>query len=240
MRYAIFADVHGNLEAYEAVLAAIEKEGPDRIFCIGDLVGYGSQPSECVARTRDLGCLTVIGNHDAAAVGRLTASYFNPFAREAILWTGAHLSEEDKEFLLGLPLVEEIEDFTLVHATLDSPEGFDYIDTLVGAERCFSHLKQPVVFIGHSHIPVAFFDTEPTTYTQSWPLRIPAGRKAIVNVGSVGQPRDGNPDAAYAIYDTDKGLVYLHRVPYDVEATSRKILDAGLPSILAERLHFGM
>jgi diadenosine tetraphosphatase ApaH/serine/threonine PP2A family protein phosphatase len=87
---------------------------------------------------------------------------------------------------------------------------------------------------------VAFFDTEPTTYTQSWPLRIPAGRKAIVNVGSVGQPRDGNPDAAYAIYDTEKRLVYLHRVPYNVEETSRKILAAGLPSILAERLHFGM
>jgi len=240
MRYAIFGDVHGNIEAYEAVLAAIEKERPDRVFCIGDLVGYGAQPSECVAKTRDLGCLTVIGNHDSAAVGKLTASYFNPFAREAILWTAAHLGEEDKKFLLEFPLVEEVEDFTLVHATLDSPERFDYLDTLIAAERCFSHLNKPVVFVGHSHIPVAFFDTEPTTYTQSWPMRIPAGRKAIVNVGSVGQPRDANPDAAYAIYDTDKRLVYLHRVPYNVEATSRKILAAGLPSILAERLHFGM
>ena len=242
MRYCILGDVHGNLEALEAVLADAEKQGVDRYVCVGDIVGYGANPRECVERVNGLTTQIVAGNHDCAVVGRTDVEYFNMFAREAVLWTQAQLSPEEKGFLRGLPLMLEVDGLTIVHATVHQPEQFGYIESALAARLSFDALSNDLAFVGHSHVPVAFFYEqrgEEIWYSQDNDVPLGDFSKTIVNVGSVGQPRDENPLAAYGLYDTEQRRVTIRRVEYDVEAAKQKILDAGLPEVLAVRLLVG-
>lgn len=240
MRYAIISDLHSNLDALEKVLEDIKKQKVDRHLCLGDIIGYGAQPKECLEVVRDLKCLTVAGNHDWAALGKTNIDYFNAYAKEATLWTREQLSDEEVQYIDALPLVEHLpEGFTLVHGTLYNPELFDYIQTSYDAYLSLQALEGRVCFLGHSHVPITFFQGEMISYTLSQEISLDDGVKALVNVGSVGQPRDDNPKASYAIYDTEKRKIWIRRIPYDIEGAGKKIRDAGLPEVLAERLKFG-
>lgn len=239
MRYAIFGDIHGNLEALEAVIQDFEQFQIDECLCTGDIVGYGANPEECVRLVQELGALSVAGNHDHASIGRLDRSFFNQHARHAAEWTESNLSAASREYLLGLSFMEHAPGFVLVHGSLQAPELFNYIQTVRDAEYSFRMLDKPACFCGHSHVPLTFFDTDPMTYSLDPEVPIESESKTIVNVGSVGQPRDERPEACYGLYDTAAGTVELRRVAYDIEAAANKITEAGLPQALALRLWLG-
>jgi predicted phosphodiesterase len=239
MKYAILADIHGNLEALTSILEDAKEQNVDENICLGDIVGYGANPEECVKLIRENNFMCVAGNHDHAAIGKLDITMFNQYAREASIWTGQQLSEESKKFLESTPFVEHLPNITLVHGSLQSPELFNYIQTVRDAEYNFRMLDKPVCFCGHSHVPLTFFYTDPMTYSLEFDIDIDFESKTIVNVGSVGQPRDEHPESSYAIYDEDAGKVTVRRVPYDVETASKKIAEAGLPKALALRLWLG-
>ena len=240
MRYAIFGDVHGNREALEAVLLDMEQARVDRRLCLGDIVGYGADPVDCLRRIRDLKIETVQGNHDSAAVGETPLDYFNPFAKRAIEWTAGRIGKEDAAWLKGLPLVRDCGGFTLVHSSLARPREWGYILDYEAAQRCFRLLSSRACFIGHSHVPLVFRDDGgAVTVRRAATAAIEQAARYIVNVGSVGQPRDGDPRAAYGIYDEGGGTLELRRVEYDIPAAQRKIVEAGLPEFLAVRLEAG-
>ena len=243
MRYGIFGDIHGNFDALQAVLESLEKDDVGVLICLGDVVGYGAEPRECIAKVRELGCMVLAGNHDHAAIERLDVEFFNAFARRAALWTREELGDDDKEFLSGLGFVDHHQHFACVHGSLHGPELFNYIATIFDAELSFEALDKPVLFYGHTHIPLTFFDTTPMTYTMENEIKITSEIKALVNVGSVGQPRDEDPRASYAVFDMDEatgeGVVRITRIPYDVASAAKKILEAGLPEPLAIRLELG-
>jgi predicted phosphodiesterase len=239
LRYAILSDIHANIDALETVLESIQDEGVDRYLCLGDIVGYGAKPAECLERVQSLECITVAGNHDFAALGKIEIDYFNVYAKEATLWTRENLTEEGREYLLGLPLVEHLDGFTIVHGTLYSPELFDYVQTSYDAYLSMSQMKGDVCFVGHSHIPVTFIQKRFITYSFAGEITVEPGEKLLVNVGSVGQPRDNNPKAAYAIFDTEARKIWIRRIAYDVDAAAARIREAELPEILGERLKVG-
>jgi len=240
MKYAIISDIHANLEAFEAVLEDIKKEGAEKCVCVGDIVGYGANPHECIELVRKHCLLCVAGNHDFATIEKTNIEFFNQYARQATLWTRQHITEEDRKYLESLPLVADVDDlFTVVHGTLYAPALFDYIQTTFDAYLSLQVLQKPLCFVGHSHVPISFFLDDAVTYSTDSVIRLKPGVKAIINVGAVGQPRDDDPRAAYAIYDTEKNLVVIKRIEYDVEKAVKKIRDAGLPEILGERLRYG-
>jgi len=239
LRIVILGDIHGNLEALEAVLRDAEKERPDRFICAGDIVGYGADPGPCVDTIIKLGCDAVAGNHEYAVLGKTNIEYFTHEAIRSVKWTQQHLTDAQLEYLDSLPLVLEEEDFTLTHGTLHSPELFEYIQTLYDAHLSFKELRNRICFLGHSHVPVSFFDTEPVSYTLNPRVELNEKERALVNVGSVGQPRDQDPRAAYAIYDTDEGIVRIKRVEYDIDTAAEKIVFSGLPEFNARRLYDG-
>ncbi len=239
MLYAILGDIHANYEALEAALQACEKLNVDRHYCVGDIVGYGADPSLCLQTLRELGCHSVAGNHDRAVTGKLDTAYFNAFAREAVDWTRKQLVQEQLDYLDSLELVIENPDITITHAGLHNPEAFDYIQTSYDAFRSFQVMKTLVCFIGHSHVPVTFLRGERIFISTESQIQANEHDQCLINVGSVGQPRDDNPKAAFGTFDTDSKLFQLYRIDYDIEKASRKILDAGLPTILAERLKLG-
>jgi len=241
MRYGIFADVHSNLEALERVLGAYKEESIDKYLCAGDVVGYAANPHECIEKIKTPVMVTVAGNHDWAMVDLFSVDYFNPVARQAILWTRDNLDEETRYFLGSLTLLYKNEDLTLVHGTLHQPGDFNYMADSYAARETFRLLETNVCFLGHSHIAGIFIKYKDgrIDYQADTPLNLEDGRKYIVNAGSVGQPRDGNPKAAYCIYDTGKKEIQIKRISYDIKAASRKIIDAGLPPFLGERLFLG-
>ncbi len=240
MKYAFLADIHGNLDALQSVIRAVEDDGGiDRVCCVGDLVGYGAQPGECVALVRDLGWPVVAGNHDYAAIGNVDLSYFNPLAREAIEWTSGALAEEDKEFLGGLPLTWEEDSLVMVHGTLYEPESFGYILSELDARMMFRLLDKDFCFTGHSHYPCVFVEGKDIVFSREPEVKVETSERALVNVGGVGQPRDGDPRACWVAYDEDARTVAIHRVEYDIKEAARRIIDVGLPEPLAERLFMG-
>jgi predicted phosphodiesterase len=206
MRYAIFSDVHANLEALEAVIESYKKESIDRYLCVGDVVGYAANPKECIERIKALCMITVAGNHDWGSVNLFSLDYFNPYAKEAILWTQENIDDTDRHFLQSLKLVYKNDDLTLVHGTLESAAKFNYLTDGIVAEESFKALENNVCFLGHTHVAGTFIKGQDgeIKYRQDISMKIEAGNKYIINVGSVGQPRDGNPNAAYCIYDTYK------------------------------------
>jgi len=240
MRYAIIADVHGNLDALEAVLSDIEKQEVDSTFCIGDIVGYGAEPEACVKGVTSAASVVLLGNHDAAAAGRLSLELFNVFAREALVWTAGVLPAADLKYLEKLPLVAEGEGFTLVHSSLYGPERFPYLVSPLQARLCFEVMEKQVCFVAHSHVPLTFIEKgKQLAVTRTEKLALKEGSRYIVNVGSVGQPRDGDSRAAYGVYDSEAGSVEIRRVGYDLVRAAEKIRKAGLPELLADRLFEG-
>jgi predicted phosphodiesterase len=239
MKYAIISDIHGNLEALQAVLKDIEDREISSHICLGDIAGYGANPNECVDVIRALNCPCILGNHDAGAVGITNISNFNSAARTAIEYHDEVLNDENKEYLRDLKLTDRIENFTVVHANLEDPKEWGYIFNSYEAEHYFPFQKDTVCFFGHTHIQCSFTSNTQTPYSKASKLKIKPGHKYLINVGSVGQPRDGNPEAAYGIYDLETNTVTLERVPYDIETAQQKILDANLPNILALRLAIG-
>jgi predicted phosphodiesterase len=241
MRIAIFSDIHGNLEALSAVLKHLEEEGITNYICGGDIVGYGANPNECVDRVAALDCPVVMGNHDHAALGLTDITYFNPTARSALLWSRETLTQERKKFLNQLEFTYQANNMFLVHASPRHPDQWEYILTLESAETNFGFFKEQVCFIGHSHQPffVGISSEGKVELITENPLSLQKNYRYIINVGSVGQPRDGNPNSALAIFDAIEQTVSLIRIPYDIEKTQKKIIAAGLPHSLAQRLQNG-
>lgn len=241
MRYGIFADIHSNLEALEAVLEAYKKETIDKYLCLGDVVGYATNPKECINKIRALAMITVAGNHDWGSVSLLSADYFNPEARQAISWTKDNLDNEDKYFLESLKLTYKNDTLTLVHGTLNDPQDFNYMTDDFSALDTFRLLETNICFIAHTHVAGEFIKdkSDNAYYCLDSQVKIKNGNKYIINVGSVGQPRDGNPCACYCVYDTDKKEVQIKRVSYDIKTARNKIIEAGLPHLLGDRLAVG-
>ncbi|MCK5216131.1 MAG: metallophosphoesterase family protein [Candidatus Omnitrophica bacterium] len=242
MKYGIFSDVHSNFEAFEAVLKALEEERVDQYVFLGDIIGYGAQPKECLQLLKGLaknGCLYVAGNHDYAACGKAKTDRYVRYAIESLEWTRGILDDDDLQFLAAMPLVQQVEDFTIAHANLEAPEKWNYILDIDDVHPNFQRLKNQICFIGHSHRPITFYAQEGIDWFIQDDFLIEEGVKYIINIGSVGQPRDGNPKASFAVYDSAKKSVQIKRQEYDFHATQKKILDAGLPKMLAERLGMG-
>jgi len=227
------------LDALKAVLGALGREQIDAYICLGDIVGYGPQPAECLHEIKQYGCIIVAGNHDYAVAEKLCIDSVNVLAREGVLWTRAKLSAEDIEFLANLPLEDRLEGFHVVHGTLDAPELFDYVQTSYDASLSMARMEAPLCFVGHSHVPVTFVQGDVISYSLRQEIRIRPENKVVLNVGSVGQPRDKDPRACYAVYDTESQTVVIQRAPYDIEAVIGKIREAGLPAPLGERLRVG-
>lgn len=240
MRFAIFGDIHANLHALQAVLEDARAQGCTHYVCMGDIVGYNAFPHECLEIVRALGCPTVKGNHDEQASMLGEQEGFNPLAEEAMNWTRQRLTEGDKEWLRGLRMQRQVRDFTIVHATLDTPHKWGYIFNQLDAAASFNYQMTPLCFIGHTHAPRAYVrDGGVRVLPLEEPLIIQPGKKYLVNVGSVGQPRDGDWRAAYVIFEPAANTVLLRRVEYNVRGAQQAILDAGLPHRLAERLLAG-
>ncbi len=242
MRYAFLGDIHGNTEALGAILASIKASNVDKIVCLGDIVGYGAEPVACLETIRGLNCDVIAGNHDWAAVGKLSIDCFNAYAKAAAIWTRDQLTQEQKDWLANLPLTIAYEHCAVAHGTFHQPEAFNYIQTVFDAQQSFDALKKlgpKLGFLGHSHVPVGFFDTDPITYTLDPEMPVDEDLAIIINAGSVGQPRDENNKASYALYDTDAKLCTITRIEYDIEGAATKIRAAGLPEILAARLYQG-
>jgi diadenosine tetraphosphatase ApaH/serine/threonine PP2A family protein phosphatase len=241
VKYAIISDIHGNLEALEAARKEIERMSPDKILCLGDLVGYGASPNECVEATREICDLIVAGNHDFGAIGRTDIAYFNMYAREAILWTAKALKQDAFDYLGERPLTEVVDDhIRIVHATPREPERWNYIFTHEQALEEFQAFEERVCFVGHSHQPIIYeLMDEETLIVNADHVQVRNGRRYLVNVGSVGQPRDGDPRACICIYDEENADISIRRVEYDIDGAKKKINDAGLPPVLANRLSWG-
>jgi predicted phosphodiesterase len=239
LRYAILSDIHSNLEAFEAVLRDATEQKCTHYVCLGDIVGYNADPHACVERVRAIDCPVVKGNHDEQASLIESSRDFNELAESAIRWTRDHLSDEDKAWLRELRLQRPVRDFTIVHATLDTPAQWAYVFNNLDAAASFTYQHTPVCFFGHTHVPMAFIRDEGVHRVKIDQLHIEMGKKYFINAGSVGQPRDADWRAAYCVYDIENNVVELRRVRYALDVAQKKILDAGLPPLLAERLALG-
>ncbi len=241
MRYGIFSDIHSNLEALEAVIKAYQKEKIDKYLCLGDVVGYGANPNECVGISGDLAELTVAGNHDWASLGLFSAELFSQDAKAAILWTSEQLSDASKVFLRNLKLTVSFDDFVLVHGSLNDPQDFNYLQNAFDCQATFRLLESDICFVGHTHVPVVFVKNSQgeIRYEDIVKIKIEPGNKYVINVGSVGQPRDSIPHAAFCVWDTEKREVVIKRTVYDVFRARQKIIDKGLPEFLGNRLLIG-
>ena len=243
MRYAIIADIHANLAAFTAVLDDIEyRGGVEEVWCLGDVVGYGPDPHQCIELLRQYNHVCVAGNHDWAAIGKIATSEFNPDAAAACHWTAQHLTPEDVVYLDSLPLVITKGDFTLVHGSPREPI-WEYLLSTSQAKESFAFFKSQFCLVGHSHMPLVFEYSE-TGACSAGPLsvniKLMLGKeRLIINPGGVGQPRDGDPRASYAIYDSEVRTVRLFRIPYDIDATQARMVKQGLPMRLVARLSYG-
>jgi diadenosine tetraphosphatase ApaH/serine/threonine PP2A family protein phosphatase len=244
MKYGILGDIHGNLTALETAIAYLEGQEVDIFLSMGDVVGYGAAPAACIQKLREINAVVVRGNHDAAAAGQIDLRYFNQYAREAIRWTQSVLSEEDIHWLSELPYKVDLDDCSAAHGTYYRPELFDYIKSTSDADPSLDILVRPVCFVGHTHIPIALLrlDDDPhrTAFTCEDLVELAGVHKALINVGSVGQPRDDDPRSACALFDTETDTVLIKRLQYDVELESARIRRAGLPVVLASRLFMGV
>jgi len=243
MKYAVISDIHGNLEALNAVLKDIRRRGVDSVLCLGDVVGYYPNPHECIELVRDSAAHCVAGNHDYAAIDRTDTSCFTYFAFSAMEWTKARIAGGDYEFLSGLPLTCEVgDDIFLVHSSPCEPDQFSYVfpDNENSVFEAFTNLTRRVTFIGHTHWPSIMYQEGDTVKLHSeTSVGIDDGCAYLINVGSVGQPRDFDSRSCYAIYDAGVGIVSLHRVAYNYRVTQKKIRENELPVFLAERLEKG-
>lgn len=239
MKFAIFGDIHANLEALEAVLLDAAAQDCTHFTCIGDVVGYNANPRECLRVVQQLDCPVVKGNHDEEASMDTEIIGLNPLAQSALEWTRQALSDPDKKWLRELRFVRQVRDFTIVHATLDCPSGWNYVTNKFDAMASFAYQFTQACFFGHTHSPRFYIKDTSVDMEIADVIRFEEGKKYFINVGSVGQPRDGNWRASYAVYDVDNQMVTVRRLEYDVQKTQEKILKAGLPEMLADRLILG-
>jgi predicted phosphodiesterase len=226
MRIGIFSDVHANLPALDAVLKAVKEAHVDVIYCLGDTVGYGPFPNECIDLVREQCAVVLKGNHDSGLIGETPVEDFNQYGLAAIEWSQKQVTEDRKEFLRNLPLMDVRDNITLAHASPLRPAEWMYVLTMRSARENFTAFSTELCFIGHTHVPVIINEN----------LTVDAERKpgrSIINVGSVGQPRDGNPDGSTGEYK-------LHRIAYDIKKTASAIKKVGLPEYLAKRLYQGV
>lgn len=242
MTYGLIADIHANLEALEAVLA--ELQGVDGTICLGDIVGYGADPAACLERIRQLPDVrAVAGNHDLAVLGKFDVRWFNEFAQDAIKWTQDRISADDRSYLSSLPLTAHLEGAILVHGSL--PEEMDYITSVEDARVCFDAMPGDLAFVGHTHVSECYLARQNTRFPEQVSLwsggqvELERELRYIVNPGAVGQPRDGNPHASFGIWDVEARVIEVKRVPYDIERTQEKMVEAGLPDYLSARIAKG-
>lgn len=246
MRYLILSDIHANLTALDTVLAAAEGHW-DKAVCLGDVVGYGPDPNQAIDRIRELGCITIRGNHDKAIAGITEAEEFNPIARAAMLWSREQLTDENLEFLKNLPHGPAfIDGFCIVHGSIRDEDEYVFVPPQAVEEMQFA--TTPLTFFGHTHRQGGFtrqngtfgiinFDPTPKNLIGSLPVE--KGATYFLNPGSIGQPRDGDPRAAYAIFDADQHKVEYWRISYDIAAVQHRMIDAFLPEPLILRLAVG-
>jgi predicted phosphodiesterase len=243
MHLAIISDIHGNLPALEAVLDGIEETGVDEVWCLGDVVGYGAQPDECTSLVSERCALSLVGNHDLAVLGEIEVSAFSPSAADAVTWTKDNVEPQTLEFLRGLDPADEDREVALYHASPRDPV-WEYVLWLEQAEECLEVQAARVSLIGHSHVALYFVDPERESEVRGahaeagTKLEIAAGRW-LINPGSVGQPRDGDPRAAWLELDTEGWTATYHRAPYEIERAAEAITEAKLPEHLAARLYVG-
>lgn len=239
MRFAIFGDIHANLHALHAVLSDAREQLCTHYVCMGDVVGYNAFPKQCIEIVRKLECPVVKGNHDEQASMMGDQEGFNALAEEAMNWTREQLSTADKEWLRSLRMQRQVRDFTIVHATLDTPHKWGYVFNQLDAAASFSYQHTSVCFIGHTHTPKAYVRDGSVRTIPLDTLVLQQGKRYLINVGSVGQPRDSDWRSAYCIYDTNTNEIKLRRIEYDLAGAQQAILDCGLPRKLAERLAVG-
>ena len=241
--FAILADIHSNLAAFQAVLKDMENHGKiEEIWCLGDVVGYGPDPHECIELLKQYQHVCIVGNHDLAAIGKVNTTYFNPQAAIANKWTTEHLTAVDRIYLENLPQTLQKEDFTLVHGSPRDPI-WEYVVSLSIAKDNFPKFTTPYCLVGHSHVPMVFRSTDDGKYSsnafQPGVGLILSKDRLIINPGGVGQPRDNDPRASYAIYESEGRTVRLYRVEYDVSLTQVKMTQQKLPPYLIQRLSHG-
>lgn len=237
MKYAIISDIHSNLEALQAVLNDILQLECDETLSLGDIVGYGGEPNECIELLREKSVTSIIGNHDRVAAGIEEPVNFNPIAREAALWTREKLTYGNKEYLASLPDSKDYGNFLIVHGAISDPNK--YITGQFEAEPEFDLMGEAdICFFGHTHVRAVYAHNSNKLFDMNIKLELEKDITYLVNPGSVGQPRDRDPRASYLIYD-NSGNVEFRKVRYDVESAQKKIIDSGLDKMLAERLAYG-
>jgi len=240
MKYVVISDVHGNLQAFEAVKASLPGLEGSKVICAGDTVGYGADPGDCVDSMVSLASENIMGNHDAAVTDRISVWNFNEMAARAVEWTRGSIGRRHRACLEALPQVFADANITVVHGTLHSPGEFRYMLSRTDAAQTFDILRTRVCFVGHSHVPGVFtLKKGEISYASPDRMKLGKDEKYIVNAGSVGQPRDGDRRACYCIYDTERAEIRFRRVEYDVEAARGRILEEGLPEQLGDRLLIG-
>ncbi len=241
MRYLLFSDIHSNWEAFSVLLDFLEKEKFDKLIFLGDAVGYGADPDKVVKELSQLNISKCAGNHDWAAVDKFSLEYFNPIAKYAIEWTKKSISSFTFNFLFSLPLKHEEKDFFCVHGSIFKPDKFYYITNIEEAHLNFSLLEKNICFVGHTHRPGVYIKKEDKIFfSRNEELILNSKFRYIINVGSIGQPRDGDPRICFCIYDEDKKKITYKRLEYDIIKAQRKIIERGLPPFLAYRLGKGV
>jgi len=242
MKVALISDVHGNLEALEAVLRDIEKQGAEKIHFLGDAVGYGCNPNECV-KLIDKHCnIKLLGNHDYAVMGLETTDNFNQVAQISMDWTQNKIKSKAVTALADFEMSAVFLDYFLVHASPDEPEAWNYILNTDAAREQFEAFASNICFVGHTHLPTCFILDKDDTVTQKTQSEIIFDEdcKYIINIGSVGQPRDNDPRACYMIIDTEANKTSYRRVDYNIKKTQEKMKKAKLPDFLIERIAIGV
>ncbi|MDQ3670660.1 MAG: metallophosphatase family protein [Actinomycetota bacterium] len=243
MRACVVSDIHGNLHALEAVLEAIDGEGPDAIWCLGDLVGYGPQPNSCCALVRERADLCLVGNHDLAVLGQLELAEFQPDAAKSARWTTSVLEPGHREFLKSLEPSAARDGVGLYHASPRDPV-WEYVLSAEAAAGSLGAADEPLVLVGHSHVALSFALEAETLRgglaPDSTELDLASADRWLINPGSVGQPRDGDPRAAYLVLDLAARRADFHRVAYPIDRTQTEIREQGLPEALAARLEHGL
>jgi putative phosphoesterase len=240
MRYGIISDIHSNLQAFQAVLDYYKTQSIDKFIFLGDIVGYGANPRQCIKLLQSLNAVTIAGNHDWAVTDLLDIKYFNEYAEKAILWTKNELSMDDIGYLKSFALTYQESNFICVHGSLQNPERFNYILGLNDAFNNFSLFKKSIMFVGHSHRLEAYScGNNEVFYVAERRFRLKPQVRYIVNAGSIGQPRDRDPRASICIYDSEENMVFFERLEYNIKAAADEILTCGLPTILAQRLYAG-
>jgi diadenosine tetraphosphatase ApaH/serine/threonine PP2A family protein phosphatase len=241
MRYALFSDIHANIEAFDAVLADIDRVGVDKRLFLGDIIGYGPDPQACIDRLLTVADVTLGGNHDWAAVGLTPSDYFNPYAKAALDWTVAHLRDDQIDFLKRTEPSMLHDSFQLAHSSPLAPSEWRYILNHQEAVDNYAYIQNNLCFIGHSHQPLIIEYTTPSTVKVHRPLEkvLDPDVPYIVNIGSVGQPRDAITESCWVLFDSDTRTVSFRRVPYPIETVQKKMEEANLPRYLIDRLAVG-